>query len=1197
MPCPSPTGDLSSPIPGLEPLWSSTCPHPGCSFWSLMQISRGSLKAQQTNTRVHVSSVHPEHAATYLADVFETRWIYRPFKKIVDANDPLVSTVWPLADEYTPVLAVEDIQRPSDSQTSPDSTPTNPPYPRYLIDLGWPDFIASLGAQADSLRGLMKLKSKKEARSLMGVERQLELGLITVRKLYRSYLVDIQTYLSSKGDGQFRQAVTMKWIHTERTGALAPFGTLHIRRSLAQEYAANMLYHYLIQTKVPRPAALLQLLHQLLVTLVKQKFTNLETMACPTDYTLCIGSLADNGGFLPAAIATKTCAVLQHNFYTVIIHSARLEDHGHQHFIPFDLDNFTRDPIPDAGEASQSMEESAAAPDEVGGTDDSVAVQFPEVEEFVDGHDDDIDLEEGESMLPHEAEGGWDFEKEETFHSYYLNGDTPENLDTYYDPRSSLPAQRCPVKSVSRKNQAPGSSSVLNILAESLPYVQPLLASHPSFATPYNQIKTVWFAARPTALKESRNYGFIFAEDGTAITMRDGDDISQSIPFSDLGRLAKTAIADVSEQIIECLPDGCQALLQQFYGVFSQLVDDLTSPDAVFLQPSNRVLIQPMLDAMLQCLMDPEESKHRIMHSSSLINEECARQWLDFDERILGQTIVAFLLTCGIPPRPWQFRSLLFQSDSSTGSPRNIYLLGSELVIGNPEAKQINQVIRECLWAFPPTLAPLISFYLAIVRPSVIHILGLIHHVSQAHRTHIFSHTFTRTRLEFPHVWNGSDVNAALWAHTSSLNVRLSCSLLRNAVTAMYHQFFPTLSQSESIGTQLVQKAGNNRHRPSNHVPPALGMSFEQAQKYVSSSHALQVLYGLRCPDNHLADRNSAILGNLKHASLALKEARLCVREEYDLYNAHLPAISGKAAGILDAAPYIRLKEGIIGDAVLRRVLHVVLFGDSKPSVLDRPPPGGYLITDVSCAAVQVAPKIIQAIEEREHEFEYDLTRQTDVDAIIHFDEVEKKAQTFLATLKDDFPKSWTQLCSEVHGLYQKVPGTDGERCWVLRVSLSEVKNITYHSTVLSPSASGAKTKGPGKQMETRPNGMRGMRSVASPVKTAMLFGSQPGMLGEEDTGGALIFCGGGRGWRMLRPRVGEAQVHLRYLIWSCWYRLEQVVSHPTGDPLRHAYHDRLRVSRCDWWQATRTGPFFSAKEATGEQAYSSAKVGGFTLV
>jgi hypothetical protein len=61
---------------------------------------------------------------------------------------------------------------------------------------------------------------------------------------------------------------------------------------------------------------------------------------------------------------------------------------------------------------------------------------------------------------------------------------------------------------------------------------------------------------------------------------------------------------------------------------------------------------------------------------------------------------------------------------------------------------------------------------------------------------------------------------------------------------------------------------------------------------------------------------------------------------------------SGKTAHILDAAPYICLKEvskepqpptqlsynftqGMIGDEVLRRILHVGLFGDSKPSVLD----------------------------------------------------------------------------------------------------------------------------------------------------------------------------------------------------------------------------------------------------------------------
>ncbi|KAG1806211.1 uncharacterized protein BJ212DRAFT_1303725 [Suillus subaureus] len=163
----------------------------------------------------------------------------------------------------------------------------------------------------------------------------------------------------------------IRWIHTEHTGALAPFGTLHIRWSLAQEYAANMLYHYLITTNIPHHAALLPLLHQLLVTLVKQKFTDLEMMTCSTDYSLCMGSLADNGGFLLASTNTKTC------------------------------------------EASQPMEKSTTALDEREGTGDGVVVvQFQEVEEeFVDCHGDDMDLEEGESMLLHKAEDEWDFEK------------------------------------------------------------------------------------------------------------------------------------------------------------------------------------------------------------------------------------------------------------------------------------------------------------------------------------------------------------------------------------------------------------------------------------------------------------------------------------------------------------------------------------------------------------------------------------------------------------------------------------------------------------------------------------------------------------------------------------------------------------------------------------------------------------------
>ncbi|KAG1848394.1 hypothetical protein C8R48DRAFT_409315 [Suillus tomentosus] len=876
-PCPTPLSDLSEPIPGLQSEWSSRCPHLGCRHWYTIPAGKSSTKGQQAPTRKHIAAAHPDNADTYLAGVFELKWIYRPFRKIVSGEDPLSLVVWPFIKDYAPASSAQAVVVVRSSRIRHMVSV----HSQYLTDLGWQKFIASLGLQPGVLLGLVRLKTKKEALTFEGAERQLELGLITVRKLYRAYIVDVQTYLSSKNDGQFRQAITMntkahfrslsrvsyytysrplsrcicmliRWIHAEQTGALAPFGALYVRRSLAQEYAANMLYHYLIQTKILRPAATLQLLHQLLVTLVKHKFTNLETMACPTDYTLCIGSLADNGGFLLASTTARTCSILQHNFYTVIIHSARLEDHGHQRFIPFDLDNFTRDPVPDTGEASQPMKEPAAATNEEEGAD-SMVIQFREAEEeWVDGHDDGIDAEKGESMLPHEAESEWDFEKEETFHSYYLNGDTAENLDTYYDPQSSLPVQRCPSNFAAQVDRSPGSISVLSILAENSHYVQPLLASHPSFATPYNQIKTAWFHSRSTSFKEKRNYGFFFTEDGTAVMMRDGDDISQSILFADLGVLAKTTIENISDQIVQCLPHGCNDLLRQFRGLSSQLVDDLTSPDAIFLQPSNRILMQPLLDAMLQHLSDPEEPKHHIMLSPSVISEQAARKWLAFDKQILGQILVAFLLTCGIPPLHWQFRSFQFHSDSKTDIPRNLYLLGSELVIGHPAARQLNQVLEEWLWAFPASLAPLILFYLAIIRPSVIHITGLLHYVNDDHRTHIFAHTFPTTRLEFPRVWNGSDVNNLLQIHTSSLPILLSCGLLRNVISAMYDQFFPALSHVGPSDDSMVdrqaqhtRKTGNTHYGRSDHVPFAFGMTLEQARKCMASSQALHAFYGV----------------------------------------------------------------------------------------------------------------------------------------------------------------------------------------------------------------------------------------------------------------------------------------------------------------------------------------------------------------
>ncbi|KAG2353961.1 hypothetical protein BDR07DRAFT_1495309 [Suillus spraguei] len=1019
--CPSPPGDLSEPIQNLQPEWSSHCPHPGCHHWYPVPTGKSSIKGQHAPTRDHIAKAHHENANTYLTGILEMKWIYRPFRKIVGSGHPLSSVVWPLIQDYAPASSAHAVTAVRSSRI------------RHIVsahsqysNLGWEKFIAGLSLQPGILRGLVKLRTKKEALSLEGVERQLELGLITIRKLHRSYIMDVQTYLSSKNDGQFRQAVTMntkahfrslcrvsyytysrplsrcicmliRLVHAEHTGALAPFGTLQIRRSLAQEYAVNMLYDYFIQTEIPRPAALLQLLHQVLVTLVKQKFTNLETMACPTDYTLCIGSLADS-------------AQLLH----LIIHSARLEDHGHQSFIPFHLGNFTRDPVPDTGEASQPTEELSAAPDEEEDADDSMVVQFREVEEeFVDGHDDGIDAEGGESMSPHEVEGGWDFEKEETFHCYYLNGDTAENLDTYHDSRSSLAAQRCPRKFVAQVDRNPGSLSVLNILAGNSHYVQPLLESHPSFATPYNQIKTAWFHTRPTSFKERRNYGFFFTEDGTAISMRDSDDISRTILFADLGVLAKTTIANISDQIVQCLPHGCKNLLRQFRGICGQLVDDPTSPDGIFLQPSNRVLIQPLLDVMLKHLSDPKELSHHIMRSPSVITEAAARKWLAFDKQILGQILVAFLLTCGIPPLHWQFRTFQFQLDSDTGIPRNLYLLGSELVIGHPAARQPNQVLQEWL---------------------VVYITGLLHYVNDDHRTHIFAHTFPTTRLEFPGVWNGSDVNNLLQVYTSSLPVLLSCGLLRNVISALYNQFFPALSHVGPSDDSMVDRqaqhtrmTGNTHYGRSDHVPFAFGMTLEQARKCMASSQALHAFYGLGSLDHPWADRlqNSVFLADLRNESLALKEARVLVREIYNLHNCRLP---DQTAGLLETAPYLTLKDGVIGDEVLRRVMHAVLFGDSRPNILDRPSGGGYLIVDASTAVVQ----IVKAVEEVESGVQFHSPRHIDIGTIIHFDEVATQAQWHLAALKDEFPTSWMELCTDIHRLYQK-PGVAREMSWVVR--------------------------------------------------------------------------------------------------------------------------------------------------------------------
>lgn len=94
--------------------------------------------------------------------------------------------------------------------------------------------------------------------------------------------------------------------------------------SVAQKKAAVALYTYLFSPHSCDPTVILQLLHDLLVCLVKHPLNSGLRWACLTDYSLFLGSLLPKGVFQNANSLTKECAALQHTFFIILLHDARL---------------------------------------------------------------------------------------------------------------------------------------------------------------------------------------------------------------------------------------------------------------------------------------------------------------------------------------------------------------------------------------------------------------------------------------------------------------------------------------------------------------------------------------------------------------------------------------------------------------------------------------------------------------------------------------------------------------------------------------------------------------------------------------------------------------------------------------------------------------------------------------------------------
>lgn len=446
------------------------------------------------------------------------------------------------------------------------------------------------------------------------------------------------------------------------------------------------------------------------------------------------------------------------------------------------------------------------------------------------------------------------------------------------------------------------------------------------YFTPFDRMKNTWFECRPTAFKESRDFGFIFSTDGQTVVVADGDNQSHRIVIQDIGREARKVLQKLEQRIEDSLPDEVHHLFHSFCSISSSFSDDLNDNHSIFLQRPNASRLEPIIlsvkDAFCKSLWaDPIWT---IQDSGTkVLNESAARDWLELNDEIISLITAAFGLTCGIPPRGFQFHTMQYDRCQTSGNLRSLFIIEGLPALGNPAAKQSNKSIQECLWLFPPSLASPFLFYFGVLRPIVIEILLDLQEDISYQETHIFVHTFPKQRRQddLPYFWSGPDISQALQSHTKALPIRLTCNLLRHLHTALFRQFFPGLCEPERDDS-LVDLQGQHRWYTGNRhygkiigsIPLTLGMSMTAARRYASISQLLQVIYQLSPPDESWYDLLSSahILPTSKNEALAYSAAQTLVIREYGILPGHVTSSSQSVSNVLQNAPYFHLVSSYI---------------------------------------------------------------------------------------------------------------------------------------------------------------------------------------------------------------------------------------------------------------------------------------------
>lgn len=368
----------------------------------------------------------------------------------------------------------------------------------------------------------------------------------------------------------------------------------------------------------------------------------------------------------------------------------------------------------------------------------------------------------------------------------------------------------------------------------------------------------------------------------------------------DLGQEARRIVIEIEYLLSQSLTEETSHVFASFPDA-SQLSDDLSDPKSIFRQNSS--LLQPRITQVAEAVVQSFE------------NEEQMLAWLSRNDEILTRLLVAVALTCGVPPRGFQFASLQYDLCPQTGASRGLFLIDGNLAIAKPAAKQTGRYRQDCLWFLPPVLSSSMVFYLGIFRPVVIQVLTLLRKEVIHQDTYIFCRTTPRIGSSYS--WTGDEISRMLQHHTKHFKIALSVGLIRQLYTALFRQYFPDLCAAGPQEDALVDRQGQHRNYTGQrhyglitNIPRSLGIDLTEARKMGAMSQLLHVIFGLRIADERLRLDLERIhfLPCSKHEAHALDTARVLVVSQYGISSGGVgPRAAIKARTLLKDCPYFHV--------------------------------------------------------------------------------------------------------------------------------------------------------------------------------------------------------------------------------------------------------------------------------------------------